>query len=90
MLLGGGGFINKPYSSKRDDIIGYIHTRLGEDADPDAMDSSLQAVILYIVAIHLCLDRISRLEGANFSWFIRTISTFVIVYLDTFCTDDED
>ena len=33
-------------SPRRDDIIGYIHTRLGEDTDPDAMDSSLEADIL--------------------------------------------
>ena len=33
-------------SPKRDDIIGYIRTRLGEDTDPDAMDDSLEADIL--------------------------------------------
>ena len=33
-------------SPKRDDIIGYIRTRLGEDTGPDAMDSSLEADIL--------------------------------------------
>ena len=33
-------------SPKRDDIIGYIRTRLDEDTDPDAMDSSLEADIL--------------------------------------------
>jgi len=33
-------------SPKRDDIIGYIHTRLDEDTDPDAMDSNLEADIL--------------------------------------------
>ena len=33
-------------SPKRGDIIGYIHTRLDEDTDPDAMDSSLKADIL--------------------------------------------
>ncbi|KAG0125350.1 hypothetical protein HOY82DRAFT_631732 [Tuber indicum] len=33
-------------SPKRDDIIGYLHTRLGEDTNPDAMDSSLEADIL--------------------------------------------
>ena len=33
-------------SPKRDDIIGYIHARLDEDTDPDAMDSSLEADIL--------------------------------------------
>jgi len=33
-------------SPKRDDIIGYIRTRLDEDTDPDAMDDSLEADIL--------------------------------------------
>ena len=33
-------------SPKRDDIIGYIRTRLDEDPDPDAMDDSLEADIL--------------------------------------------
>jgi len=33
-------------SPKRDDIIRYIHNRLDEDTDPDAMDSSLEAEIL--------------------------------------------
>ena len=33
-------------SPKRDDIIGYIHARLNEDPDPDAMDDSLEADIL--------------------------------------------
>src|SRR5437868_10627496 len=31
---------------KRDDIIRYLHTRLGEDTNPDAMDSSLETDIL--------------------------------------------
>ena len=31
---------------KRGDIIGYLRTRLKEDTDPDAMDSSLEAEIL--------------------------------------------
>ena len=33
-------------SPKSGDIINYIHTRLDEDTDPDAMDSSLEADIL--------------------------------------------
>ena len=33
-------------SPRRDDVIRYLHTRLGEDPDPDAMDSSLEAEIL--------------------------------------------
>ena len=33
-------------STKRDDIIRYLHSRLEEDATPDAMDSSLEAEIL--------------------------------------------
>ena len=33
-------------SPKSGDIISYIHTRLDEDMDPDAMDSSLEADIL--------------------------------------------
>ena len=37
---------NLSISPKRDDIIGYIHSRLVEDTDPDAMDSSLKAAIL--------------------------------------------
>jgi len=35
-----------PISTKRDDIIRYLHSRLGEDTTPDAMDSSLEADIL--------------------------------------------
>jgi len=31
---------------RRDDIISYLHSRLGEDTTPDAMDSSLKADIL--------------------------------------------
>jgi len=31
---------------RRDDIISYLHSRLNEDATPDAMDSSLRADIL--------------------------------------------
>ena len=41
-----GIVISLSISPKRDDIIGYIHTRLGQDTDPDAMDSSLEADIL--------------------------------------------
>ena len=33
-------------SSKREDIIRYLHTRLEEDTNPDAMDSGLEADIL--------------------------------------------
>ena len=33
-------------STKRDDIIRYLHSRLEEDTTPDAMDSSLEAEIL--------------------------------------------
>ena len=35
-----------PISTKRDDIIRYLHSRLEEDTIPDAMDSSLEAEIL--------------------------------------------
>ena len=35
-----------PISTKRDDIIRYLHSRLEEDTTPDAMDSSLEAEIL--------------------------------------------
>ena len=35
-----------PISTKRDDIIRYLHSRLEEDIIPDAMDSSLEAEIL--------------------------------------------
>jgi len=41
-----GRVTNLSISPKREDIIGYIHPRLDEDTDPDAMDSSLKAVIL--------------------------------------------
>ena len=37
---------NLSISPRRDDIIGYIHTRLDEDTDPDVMDSRLKADIL--------------------------------------------
>ena len=33
-------------STKTDDIVRYLHSRLEEDTDPDAMDSSLEADIL--------------------------------------------
>jgi len=33
-------------SPKRADITRFLHTRLGEDTDPEAMDSSLEADIL--------------------------------------------
>jgi len=35
-----------PISTKRDDMIRYLHSRLEEDTTPDAMDSSLEAEIL--------------------------------------------
>ena len=41
-----GRVINLPISTKRDDIIRYLHSRLEEDTIPDAMDSSLEAEIL--------------------------------------------
>jgi len=41
-----GRIVDLSISPRRDDIIGYIHTRLDEDPDPDAMDSSLEADIL--------------------------------------------
>ena len=33
-------------SPRRDDIVTYLHSRLGEDPSPDAMDSALEADIL--------------------------------------------
>ena len=41
-----GRVTNLSISPRRDDIIGYIQTRLDEDTDPDAMNSSLKADIL--------------------------------------------
>ena len=41
-----GGIASLSISPKRGDIIEYIRTRLDEDTDPDAMDSSLEADIL--------------------------------------------
>ena len=41
-----GRVTNLPISTKRDDIIRYLHSRLEEDTIPDAMDSSLKAEIL--------------------------------------------
>ena len=41
-----GKVTNLSISPKRDDIIGYLHTKLDEDTNPDAMDSSLEADIL--------------------------------------------
>ena len=35
-----------PISTKRDDIIRYLHSKLEEDIIPDAMDSSLEAEIM--------------------------------------------
>ena len=35
-----------PISPKRDDIIGYLRSKLDEDINPDAMDSSLEADIM--------------------------------------------
>ena len=37
---------NLPISTKRDDIIRYLHSKLEEDIIPDAMDSGLEADIL--------------------------------------------
>ena len=37
---------NIPISTKKDDIITYLHTRLAEDTIPDAMDGTLEADIL--------------------------------------------
>ena len=41
-----GRVASLPISTKRDDIIRYLHSRLEEDTTPDAMDSSLEAEIL--------------------------------------------
>ena len=41
-----GRVTNLPISTKRDDIIRYLYSRLAEDPTPDAMDSSLEAEIL--------------------------------------------
>ena len=41
-----GRVTSLPISTKRDDIIRYLHSRLAEDPTPDAMDSSLEAEIL--------------------------------------------
>ena len=42
----GGRVTSLPISTKRNDIIRYLHSRLEEDTTPDAMDSSLEAEIL--------------------------------------------
>ena len=41
-----GGVASLAVGPTRGDIIGYINTRLGEDTNPDAMDSTLEADIL--------------------------------------------
>ena len=41
-----GRVTSLPISTKRDDIIRYLHSRLEEDTTPDAMDSSLEGEIL--------------------------------------------
>jgi len=41
-----GKVTSLPISTKRDDIIRYLHSRLEDDTTPDAMDSSLEADIL--------------------------------------------
>jgi len=41
-----GRVIDLSISPRGDDIIGYIHTRLDKDTNPDAMDSNLKADIL--------------------------------------------
>jgi len=41
-----GKVTSLPISTKRDDIIRYLHSRLEEDTTPDAMDSNLEADIL--------------------------------------------
>jgi len=41
-----GRVASLPISSKRDDIVRYLHSRLEEDTTPDAMNSSLEAEIL--------------------------------------------
>jgi len=41
-----GRVTSLPISTKRDDIIRYLHSRLEEDTTPDAMDSGLEADIL--------------------------------------------
>ena len=41
-----GRVTSLPISTKRDDIIRYLHSRLQDDTTPDAMDSSLEADIL--------------------------------------------
>ena len=40
------GITSISISPKRDDIIRYLHSKLGEDTNPDAMDGSLEADIL--------------------------------------------
>ena len=42
----GGRVTSLFISTERDDMIRYLHSRLGDDTTPDAMDSSLKAEIL--------------------------------------------
>jgi len=49
----------------RDDINNYLHTRLGEDTTPDAMDSTLKADILKKIPegiSEMCVDAMTPVE----------------------------
>jgi len=48
-----GRVTSLPISTKRDDIIRYLRSRLAEDLTPDAMDSSLEAEILKKIPEHV-------------------------------------
>jgi len=41
-----GSMTSLPITTKKDDIIRYLHSKLAEDPTPDAMDSNLEAEIL--------------------------------------------
>jgi len=47
-----GKVTSLPISPMKGDVIGYLHSRLGEDTDPDAMDSILEADILDKIPQH--------------------------------------
>ena len=72
-----------PISTKRDDIIRYLHSRLEEDIIPDAMDSSLEAEIMKKIP-----EDVSEMYVETTLWELpqactdRYISRFLLVKLN--------
>ena len=71
-----------PISTKRDDIIRYLRSRLEEDTIPDAIDSSLEAEILKKIPEDLSEMYVTTLGKLSQACTDRYIPRFLLVRLN--------